>query len=137
MPGTVVEGVPDPVRTTKVGADLFQHVIVRTQPDIDVLLVDQLRTDSAVVTAVPAQADVVQLAAYRAARGTIVVFNNSPNNMLVKLGAGASSVSFTVRILAGGYWEMPTGGVYTGIVTGIWEGANPTGNAMVTETVKP
>lgn len=50
-------------------------------------------------------------------------------NMLLKLGATSSSTSFTVRLRAGDYYEVPFG--YTGQIDGQWDVAN--GIARVTE----
>jgi hypothetical protein len=59
------------------------------------------------------------------------VFNDSTAALFLKFGATASATSFTVKIAAGAYYEMPTRPTYTGIVDGIWAAAN--GNAYVTE----
>ena len=72
------------------------------------------------------------LQAANTARRGLLVFNESTAVLYVKYGATASVTSYTVRIGAGGYWEMPNP-VYTGIVDGIWASAN--GAAMVTELV--
>lgn len=57
-------------------------------------------------------------------------FNDSTAALFVKFGATASSSSFTVKIGAGGFYEMPIP-IYTGIIDGIWVSAN--GAARVTE----
>jgi len=48
--------------------------------------------------------------------------NDSTANLYVKLGAVASLASYTVKIPAGGYYEVPFG--YTGNIDGIWDAAN-------------
>lgn len=47
----------------------------------------------------------------------------------IKLGTGATTTVFTIRIAANGYYEVPFS--YTGIITGIWSSAS--GNAIVAE----
>lgn len=72
------------------------------------------------------------LAASNANRRGLLLFNNTDGNLFVKFGATATATtSFTVKILAGGYWEMPQP-AYTGIVDGIGT-AGTTGNTLVTE----
>jgi hypothetical protein len=58
-------------------------------------------------------------------------FNDSTSALFLKFGATASSTSFTVKIPAASYYEIPTQPVYTGVVHGIWVASN--GNAYVTE----
>lgn len=59
------------------------------------------------------------------------VFNDADQPLYLKYGATASAASFTVKIGAGGHWEMPTP-IYTGRIDGLWAGP-PTGAARVTE----
>lgn len=59
-------------------------------------------------------------------------FNDSTEALYVKFGATASSTSFTVKIAAGGYYEMPGDVVYRGIIDGIWN-ADASGAARITE----
>lgn len=72
----------------------------------------------------------VTLKAANASRRGLIIFNDSSAVLYIKFGATASSSSFTVKVAAGGYWEMPLP-IYQGIVDGIWASAN--GNARVTE----
>lgn len=58
-------------------------------------------------------------------------FNDSTSDLYVKFGATASATSFTVKVLAGQYYEMPKP-VYTGIIDGIWT-ADASGAARLTE----
>lgn len=57
------------------------------------------------------------------------VFNDSTANLFLILGATASATSFTIKIAAAGYYEVPYS--YTGQVDGIWDVAN--GFARITE----
>lgn len=79
---------------------------------------------------VASSATVVTLQASNAARRAWKCFNDSTSALYIKHGAAASLTSFTVKVPAGGYYEMPAP-VYTGAITGIWDTAN--GNARVTE----
>lgn len=58
-------------------------------------------------------------------------FNDSTSDLYVKFGATATSTSFTVKVLAAGYYEMPKP-IYTGIIDGIWT-VDAVGAARVTE----
>lgn len=81
------------------------------------------------VTSVAASATSVTLKASNASRKGLSVYNDSTSVLYLKLGATASSSSFTVKMVADSYYEVP--GAYTGVVDGIWVSA--TGNARVTE----
>jgi len=81
------------------------------------------------VTSVVSLATNVTLLASNSSRKGASVFNDSTQVLSLKLGATASATSFTVKMDAGDYYEVPYG--YTGIIDGIWVSAN--GNARVTE----
>lgn len=55
--------------------------------------------------------------ALNAARLGATLYNDSAIACLVKLGAAATTTSFTVSLAGSGYYEVPFN--YTGIVTGI------------------
>jgi hypothetical protein len=57
------------------------------------------------------------------------LFNDSTAVCYVKFGSGSAPTSFTVKMLAGGYYEVPEG--YTGDLYGYWASAN--GYMYVTE----
>jgi hypothetical protein len=57
------------------------------------------------------------------------VWNNSTANLNLELGATASLTAYTVKIAAGGYYELPFG--YNGVISGIWDAVN--GSALVRE----
>lgn len=80
-------------------------------------------------TSVAASATVVTLLAASASRLGATVHNDGPNNLYLRLGAGASLAAFSVRIPAQGYYEVPYR--YTGVITGIWDVAS--GDARITE----
>jgi hypothetical protein len=62
-------------------------------------------------------------------RSGAMIFNDSTSVMFLNLGGVASSTSFTVRMTARAYYEVPFG--YTGDINGRWVTA--TGAARVTE----
>ena len=107
------------------------------------LKVEDLGDGSYAVSTVPGAAGAVALSngaasdtsstlkAANTSRRGLLIFNDADKPLLLKYGAVASPTSFTVKIAAGGYWEMPQP-VYQGIIDGIWE-AGPTGAARVTE----
>ncbi len=73
----------------------------------------------------------VTLLASNANRRQAMIFNDdSAANLFVKFGATASATSFTIKIAAGGYFELPQP-IYTGIIDGIASAA--TGTTRVTE----
>jgi hypothetical protein len=81
------------------------------------------------VTQVASSATNVTLKALNAARRGLTIFNDSTQVLYLKLGATASTTSYTVKVASQGYYEVPSD--YTGIVDGIWAAAN--GFAYVTE----
>ena len=85
---------------------------------------------AASVTPVGSSDSAVTLKAANTSRRGLLVYNDSTANLFLKLGSGASSSSFTFKLEAGDYYELPRP-MYTGIVTGIWSAVN--GNALVTE----
>ncbi len=95
--------------------------------------VDLRPATSSVVTSVAASVVTVTLLA--ANPGSIPrqasVFNDSNRRLFLKLGAGATTASFTARVSPGGFYEITTAG-FDGILTGIWP-AGAAGSARVTE----
>lgn len=71
----------------------------------------------------------VTLLATNTARLGATIFNDSTADLLLKLGATASSTSFTAKLAQNRYFEVPAN--YTGIIDGIWDSA--TGTARITE----
>jgi hypothetical protein len=96
--------------------------------------VDIRPATSAVVTSVAASVVTVTLLA--ANLGAIPrqasFYNDSPARVIfLKLGAGASTVSFTVRLMPRAFYEITDPG-FDGIVTGVWS-AGAGGFCRVTE----
>jgi len=71
------------------------------------------------------------LLASNASRLGVTVQNDSTTTLYLKYGATASPTSYTVKIPAGAYWEMPYP-IYTGPIDGIWS-ADAAGAARLTE----
>lgn len=88
--------------------------------------VNEART--ATVTAVVSSATNVTLFAGDKRAVGVSIVNASTQLLYVKLGATASTASFTKRMAADEYWEVPS--QYNGRIDGIWASAN--GNAIVT-----
>jgi hypothetical protein len=80
-------------------------------------------------TNVASSASSVTLLAANTSRFGAMIFNDSTAVLYVKLGATASATSYTVKMDAGDYFEVPY--EYTGIIDGIW--ASATGSARITE----
>jgi hypothetical protein len=70
------------------------------------------------------------LLASNANRIGATVFNGSGGTIYIKLGATASTTSFTTQLFNGAYWEVPTD--YTGIIDA-FATALATGDVLVTE----
>lgn len=85
---------------------------------------------TATLTNVTSSASNVTLQAANTSRRGWACFNDSTQALYIKHGATASTSSFTVKVLPGGYYEMPQP-LYTGIIDGIWDSAN--GAARVEE----
>lgn len=79
-------------------------------------------------------ADATILAANTSRKGA-TIFNDSTSILYLLLASGtASATNFSVRVKASGFYELPPmqGGVYTGVIKGIWS-ADASGAARVTE----
>lgn len=74
----------------------------------------------------------VALSAANGGRKGWFVFNDSDQALYVNFGATASATAFTVKVAAGGFYEMPGDCIYRGAINGIWA-ANSTGAARITE----
>jgi hypothetical protein len=70
------------------------------------------------------------LQAANTSRVGLYIFNDSTAILYVKLGTGASPTDWTIKLPAGGFYELPVP-YYRGAVSGVWASAN--GFARVTE----
>lgn len=114
----ITEGLGVEVGTRLVGTTNYQKV-------------DRAPVETATLSNVDDSTSSVTLAAANADRLGLIVYNDSSGDLYLKFGSSASSTSFTVKIPADSYWEMPEP-VYTGIVTGAWS-TDAGGAARVTE----
>jgi hypothetical protein len=71
------------------------------------------------------------LLAANTARLTATVFNDSSAELYLKYGSGATSTSKKLTVPSKGFWEMPPGSTYTGVIHGAW--ASATGAADIGE----
>lgn len=87
------------------------------------------KASATTVTSTAASTSSVTILASNASRVFATIYNTSSKVMYVKLGATASTSSFTTQLFAGSYWEVPND--YTGIIDAVWAGTG--GAAVVTE----
>lgn len=83
------------------------------------------------VTSVAASGTSVTVLALNNARAGATLYNDSTATAYVKLGATASTSSYTVKMNQDDYYEVPFG--YIGVIDCIWSSA--TGNMLVTQLV--
>lgn len=93
-------------------------------------LVTFSRPATSTLTNVAASASSVTVLASSATRRGASFYNDSTAACYLKMGITASTSSFTVKILGGGFYEIPQP-CYTGRLDAIWDSA--TGNMRVTE----
>ena len=105
-------------------------VIASDQSAIPVTNTPVQPANSAVTSVASSAASVTILAANANRKGAMIT-NDSTANLYLKLGAVASTTSYTTKLIPGAYYEVPPP-VYTGVIDGIWDAVN--GNARVTET---
>lgn len=89
----------------------------------------EVRSGTSAQTTVAGSATSVSLLASNTSRLGATIANDSTAALYVKLGATASTTSYTIKLLQDDYYEIPYG--YTGEIDGIW--ASATGNARITE----
>ncbi|PHM11630.1 hypothetical protein [Nostoc sp. 'Peltigera malacea cyanobiont' DB3992] len=80
-------------------------------------------------TTIPASISNVAILTANSNRKGATIWNDSTANLFIEFGATATTSAFTAKLSAGGYYETPFN--YTGVISGIWSGAN--GNALVRE----
>jgi hypothetical protein len=92
-----------------------------------------MRAATPSVTSVADSASNVTCLASNANRLGATVYNDSTADLYVKLGATASTTSFTVKVFQDGFFTVPFG--YTGIIDCIWS-SDTSGSARVTEVTQ-
>lgn len=103
---------------------------VSTVPSASVQPAKEIRSTTGTQSTVDDSASNVTLLAANANRLGATVFNDSTVDLYLKLGATASVTSFTCKVAAAGYYEVPSH--YVGIIDGIWA-SNAAGAARITE----
>ena len=128
LPGTVAADIT----AIKAAIEILDNAIAGSEMQVDIVSGAQpVYPATATLSNVADQASNVQLIALNAARLGAMIFNDSTESLFVKFGSAASATSFTVKILAGGYFEFPQP-VYTGRVDGVWAN-DASGSARITE----
>ncbi len=94
-------------------------------------IVDQERPAISVVSTVAVDALPVLLLASNPARQGAMIWNDSNQRLYVKLGLGASTGNFTVRLDGQSYYELPFP-AYTGDITAV-RAAGPASPVQATE----
>lgn len=117
------------VKLTDGTADSTTHIQSGVGSPVNGLRTAPWGAATATLANVAASASSVTLQASNTSRLGWMFVNDSTSAVYVKFGSAASTTSYTVKVAAGGYYELPFG--YNGIITGIWDSA--TGNARVTE----
>lgn len=93
-------------------------------------LVKESRSATGTTTSVADSASNQTILASNANRLGATIYNDSTVALYLKLGATATTSSFSVKIAPEGYYEVPCG--YTGIIDGIWA-SDASGSARITE----
>ena len=107
------------------GADSDLNDVSTSQP----LPIEMVKKSSATTANVAGSATSVTILASSASRVGACFYNDSTSDMYLKFGATASTTSFTVKVLAGGFFNLQPP-IYTGVIDGIWDSA--TGSMRVT-----
>jgi hypothetical protein len=107
----------------------FNRVDIALTPQGEPLSVQELRSSVPSLTNVSAAVADTLLLSANAARIGATIYNDSTAILYLTFGSGASPTSFTVRMPARSYFEVPYR--YTGQINGYWSVAN--GTARVTE----
>lgn len=115
--------------TDAVWFENFNRMRVAWTPQAEPIPVQEQRSLLSTCTSVAAAAADTELLAYNANRTGAAVFNDSNALCYIKMGTGASTTSYTVRLEGNDYWEMPF--QYVGPIHAYW--ASAAGAARVTE----
>lgn len=102
--------------------------------DVDVLTLPDVAIknySTSAVTSVVSAAVSTSILASNANRRMAIMVNDTDKSVYVKLGATASTTSFSYKLSPGQILELPIP-IYTGAIDAIWE-TSPTGSMRVTE----
>ena len=103
---------------------------VLTDVNGNVIPIGPTSAATSTITSVADTASSVLLLASNTSRVGASIQNDSDQILYLKLGTTASLADYTVKMVAGAYYEVPFG--YTGRIDGIWA-ANSTGAALIDE----
>lgn len=95
------------------------------------LQINEVKPAAATVSSSSASTTSAELLASNADREGGMVYNDSNRPLYIKLGGAASTSSFSVKVGAMGYFEIPAG--FTGSLHGVWDDAAASGAARCTE----
>lgn len=90
-----------------------------------------ITASTATLSSVTSSASTGVVLAANTSRKNATFFNESTAILYLAFAATATTTAYTVQIAASGYYELPIGSVYTGVISGIWSSAN--GACRVTE----
>ena len=135
--GNVAHDAVDSTNPIKIGgkarstapADVAANDRTDAYYDLKGRFITAAKAGTATLSNVAGSASSVTLLASNTARTGATIQNDSSVVLYVKFGATASTTSYTVKMAADSYYEVPFG--YTGVIDGIW--ASATGSARVTE----
>lgn len=102
-----------------------------TQPVSGTVTANSGVSATSTLSNVPAVTASTSILASNSSRKAMYLYNDSSSAMYLKFGTTASTTSFTVKVPAANFFEMPTVPIYTGALTAVWDTA--TGNARITE----
>jgi hypothetical protein len=129
----VTPGSGATIAADDVGGVLYQRVKISYGGDGSAT--DLIGPATGTQTSVASSATSGTILASNASRKGATITNDDTNGLYLLLASGtASATNYTVLIPTLGYYELPVciGGVYTGIIVGIWD-ADGAGSARVTE----
>lgn len=95
------------------------------------LQINEVKPATAAVSSSSCSTTSAEFLASNADREGGMIYNDSNRPLFLKLGGSASTSSFSVKVGAMGYFEIPSG--FTGAVHGVWGDADATGAARCTE----
>lgn len=101
-----------------------------TQPVSGTVTAVDSQPSSATLTSVLGTTSSTQLLSSNVNRKMVTFYNDSIADLYLKWGATASTSSFTIKMAANSYYELPRP-VYTGRIDGIWSAAS--GAVRITE----
>lgn len=114
------------------GTNVIGHVIVDSGSTTVVTgtVTTKEQSSTSAVTSVASSGTTISLLVANTNRRDATFYNDSTQILYLKLGATASTTSYTVQMAAGSYYEVPQP-CYTGAIDGIWASAN--GSVRITE----